>query len=131
MLNKFRLIFQSKGEKRLFLLFGIFNALITNITLQVLLLISPIFLSTIISQFVNLVIGYYLYGEKVFKFNNLNKYIFKKYFFIALILWSLNYTFIQSFFYFGVNKNLTAVLMLPFLVVISYLSQKYYVYKKI
>ena len=119
----------SKGEKRLFLVFGIFNFLITNIVLHVSLLLIPTFLATILSQLVNLFIGYFLYGKRVFKFKNLNKFVFKKYFLLALILWLSNFALIQFFFYIGVNKNVTAILILPLLVVISYLSQRNFVFK--
>lgn len=121
--------FESKGEKRLFLAFGFFNFLITNITLQVLLLVIPIIFATFISQFVNLIIGYYIYGKKVFKLNKLNKFVFKKYFLLSFILWLLNFVLIQSLFFYSVNKNLAAIFIIPFLVFISYFSQKYLVFK--
>ena len=117
------------GEKRLFLIFGILNFLITNIVLQVLLLLIPTLLATVFSQIVNLLIGYFLYGKKVFKFNKLNKFVFKKYLFLASILWILNFVLIQSFFYIGLNKNLTAICIIPLLVAISYLSQRNFVFK--
>ena len=118
-----------KGKKRLFLAFGMFNFLITNIVLQILLLLTPTFLATVLSQMVNLFIGYFLYGKKVFKFKNLNKVVFKKYFLLALILWIFNFALIQSFFYIGVNKNMTAIFIIPLLVAISYISQRNFVFK--
>ncbi len=121
--------FKLKGQKKLFLFFGIFNFLITNIILQILLIITPTFFATVLSQIVNLFIGYFLYGKKVFQFKNLNKFVFKKYLLQALILWILNFAFIQSFFNIGVNKNVTAILIVPLLVAISYCSQKYFVFK--
>ena len=121
--------FHIKDEKKLFLIFGVFNFLITNLSLQILLFLLPIIFATIISQSVNLIIGYYLYGTKVFKFNRLNKKIFKKYFFLSLILWLLNFYFIQTFFNLGLNKNFSALLIVPFLVIISFFSQKYFVFK--
>lgn len=121
--------FERKGEKRLFLAFGFFNFLITNITLQVFLLVIPIIFATFISQFVNLIIGYYIYGKKVFKLNKLNKFVFKKYFLLSFILWLLNFVLIQSLFFYSVNKNLAAIFIIPFLVFISYFSQKYYVFR--
>ena len=121
--------FESKGEKRLFLYYGIFNFLITNITLQVLLFIIPIIFATILSQLVNLIIGFYIYGKKVFKFNRLNNFVFKKYFLLSLILWSLNFGLIKTFFYYGLNKNLAAIFIIPFLVLVSFLSQKYFVFR--
>ena len=122
-------LYLRKGEKRLFLIFGILNFLITNIVLQILLLLIPTLFATVFSQIINLIIGYFLYGKMVFKFDRLNKFIFKKYFFLATILWILNFTLIESFFYFGVNKNLTALCIIPLLVVISYLSQRNFVFK--
>ena len=121
--------FKSGGEKRLFFTFGIFNFLITNFVLQVLLLLIPTILATVISQVVNLILGYYLYGKKVFKFTILSKFIFFKYLFLAFILWMLNYGLIQYFFYEGFNKNLIAIFIIPLLVLISYLSQKYFVFR--
>ena len=121
--------FKTKGEKRRFLIFGIFNFFITTITLQVLLLIIPTIFATIFSQLVNLIIGYYLYGKKVFKINKLDNLVFKKYLILSLILWLLNFAIIQSFFYVGVNKNITAILIIPLLVAISYLSQRKFVFR--
>jgi len=121
--------FKNGGEKRLFLSFGIFNFLITTFVLQVLLLLIPTILATVIAQLVNLILGYYLYGEKVFKFRRLSKFIFFKYLFLAFILWILNFGLIQYFFYEGFNKNITAILIIPIMVLISYLSQKYFVFR--
>ena len=121
--------FKNRGEKRLFLSFGIFNFLITNFVLQVLLLLIPTILATIISQLVNLILGYYLYGKKVFKFTKLSKFIFLKYLFLAFILWMVNFGVIQYFFYEGFNKNIIAIFIIPLLVLISYLSQKYFVFR--
>ena len=121
--------FKNGGEKRLFLSFGIFNFLITNFVLQVLLLLIPTILATVISQLVNLILGYYLYGEKVFKITRLSRFIFFKYLFLAFVLWILNFGLIQFFFYDGFNKNITAIFIIPLLVLISYLSQKYFVFR--
>ena len=116
------------GQKRLFLFFGLINFFITNLFLQISLLIIPIFFATVLSQIINTLIGYYLYGKKVFKLNQLNFVVFRKYFSSALILWVLNFSFIQIFSYLGYNKNLTAILLIPFLVIFSYLMQKKYVF---
>ena len=121
--------FKNGGEKRLFLSIGLFNFLITNFILQVLLLLIPTILATVISQLVNLILGYYLYGKKVFKFMRLSKYIFFKYLILAFILWIFNFGLIQYFFYYGFNKNITAIFIIPLLVIISYLSQKYFVFR--
>ena len=126
---KFLISTQSKRTKRLFLIFGIINFLITNIILQISLLFSPTLFATVLSQLVNFLIGYYLYGKKVFNVSRLNSFIFKKYFILSLILWLLNFGFIELFFYYGMNKNLSAIIIIPFLVSFSYLSQKYLIFR--
>ena len=123
-------IFEIDKQKKLFLGYGILNFLITNIILQISLLIMPTLIATILSQFINLIIGFYLYGRKVFKFNGLNNLVFKKYLLLALILWLLNFGLIELLFNYGMNKNLSASVIIPLLVTISYLCQKNYVFKK-
>ncbi len=117
------------STEKLFLIYGFSNFLITNIFLQIALLITPVFFATVFSQFINISIGYYLYGKKVFKCKSLNNNVFKKYLSLALIMWSLNFVLIQIFFYKGINKNLAAILIIPLLVMISYFVQKKYVFK--
>ena len=121
---------KSNGEKRLFLFFGGFNFLITNLVLQINLLIMPIILATILSQFINLIIGYYFYGKKVFKLKSLSNLIFKKYSLLAFSLSILNFSLIHYLSYLGINKNLSAIYVIPLLVLISYLVQKMFVFKK-
>ena len=121
--------YEFQNEQILFLIYGALNFLVTNVFLHIFLLLVPIIIATILSQTVNIIIGFYLYGKSVFKVNNLNNLVFKRYLLLAIILWMLNFSFIQSFFYVGVHKNLTAVIIVPFLVIISYISQKYYVFK--
>ena len=74
----------SKGRKRLFLFYGIANFLITNLVLHLLLLVIPIYLATIVSQITNLIIGFYLYGKKVFKMDLLTYKELSKYILLAL-----------------------------------------------
>ena len=93
-------IFQINKQKKLFVVFGFYNFLITNAVLQISLLFTPILFSTILSQIINVLIGYYIYGKKVFKLNKLTNLVFRKYILLAFILWSLNFCIIQSFFYF-------------------------------
>ena len=121
--------FGGNGRKRLFLFFGLINFFLTNISLQILLLIIPTLFATIISQIINFLLGFNLYGKRVFKVVNLNNTFFKRYFLLSLILWLLNFGFIQSLYYFGLNKNLTALIMIPPLVAISYITQKLYVFR--
>ena len=120
----------SMGRKRLFLFYGITNFLITNLVLHLLLLIIPIFLATIASQITNLIIGFYLYGKKVFKVKNLTYQEFSKYILLASFNWFLNYVSIRLMYENGINKNLAAIFTIPFLVLISYSFQRKYIFIK-
>lgn len=120
----------SKGRKRLFLFYGIANFVVTNSVLHLLLLVIPIFLATIVSQITNLLIGFYLYGKKVFKMNNLTYKELNKYILLASFNWILNYISIKFMYENGIHKNLAAILTIPFLVLISYFFQKKYIFIK-
>ena len=85
----------SQERKRLFLFYGITNFLITNLVLHLLLLVIPIFFATIASQITNLIIGFYLYGKKVFKMKNLTYKELSKYSLLASFSWILNYVSIR------------------------------------
>ena len=119
-----------QGKKRLFLLYGITNFLITNSVLHLLLLVLPIFLATIASQITNLIIGFYFNGKKVFKMKNLTYQEFSKYILLAAFNWTLNYVSIRFMYENGINKNLAAIFTIPFLVVISYSFQRRYIFIK-
>ena len=127
-LKNFNLL--SKGRKRLFLFYGITNFLITNSVLHLLLLVIPIFSATIVSQITNLIIGFYLYGKKVFKVKNLTYQEFSKYILLASFNWFLNYVSIRLMYENGINKNLAAIFTIPFLVLISYSFQRKYIFIK-
>ena len=116
-------------KKKSFLILGLINFLITNITLQFLLLILPIYVSTIVSQIINLFLGFYLYGSKVFRVKKKTLRIFIKYLFLAFVLWVLNFSSIRILFDLGINKNIAAFLVIPFLVILSYFCQSRYVFK--
>ena len=120
----------SHGRKRLFLFYGITNFLITNSILHLLLFVIPIFLATIASQIANLIIGFYLYGKKVFKMKNLTYQEFRKYILLASFNWTLNYVSIRFMYENGINKNLAAIFTIPFLVLISYSFQRRYIFIK-
>ena len=121
--------FRGNGRKRLFLIFGVINFLLTNISLQILLLIIPTLFATIISQLINFLLGFYLYGKRVFKVVDLNNVFFKRYLMLAIFLWFLNFVSILFLNNFGINKNIAAFSVIPFLVLISYYFQNRYVFK--
>ena len=121
--------YNTLGTKRLFLLFGSINFILSNIFLQVSLVFLPTFLATIFSQLINLMIGYYLYGKKVYKLNKYSNSVLKRYLLIAGLSWLINFSLIQFLFSFGINKNYTAVFIIPLLLSFSFLCQKYYVFR--
>ena len=118
------------NKKVLFLLYGFINFLSTNFLLQISLLFLPIFFATFISQIFNLNFGFYLYGLKVFKVKFLSKRNYLKYLFFHLFLWILNWFLINFIYSFNVSKNLAALLVLPFLALISFVYQKNIVFIK-
>ena len=61
------------GRKRRFLSFGALNVLLTNLLLQVLLLVLSTGLATLLSQLVNVALGFVLYGRWVFRVERLQK----------------------------------------------------------
>ena len=126
---KRKLLKFSKGKKNSFLILGTLNFLITNIVLQISLLILPIYLSTIISQLINFSLGFYLYGKKVFKVKKITLKIFSKYLVLAFIMWYSNFKLISILFNYGLNKNISALIIIPLLVIISYTIQNKFVFK--
>tara|TARA_S200000501_G_scaffold366418_1_gene401135 strand:+ start:1084 stop:1500 length:417 start_codon:yes stop_codon:yes gene_type:complete len=123
---------RNNGQKRKFVLAGIINALLTNITLQALLLFNfiPILISTLISQFINMTIGYLIYGKFIFKIKQYKKITFiARYTILMLIIWLLNFIVIEAGFNLGISSNLIAFLMIPMLAIVSFIFQKYWVFK--
>ena len=129
-MNSNNMLLKYKGKKKIFLVLGLLNFLISNIVLQISLLFMPIVLATTLSLIINIIFGFYLYGKFVFNSDILNIKNFRKYLLIAFILWLLNFVFIKTMFYLGFNKNLSAIFIIPLLALISYFSQKNYVFRQ-
>ena len=127
---KFLKKYRSNGKKRSFLFFGIINFLITNIVLHSALFLFPILISTMLSQATNFLLGFYLYGKKVFKISKLTQRLFKNYLFLALSIYVINSTFISLLVSVKVNKNLAALYIMPPLVMFSYYMQNKFVFCK-
>ena len=128
-MNKNRLKKKSRfnfreDKKALFLIYGLINVLSTNLILQISLLFLPIIFATFISQIFNLNFGFYLYGLKVFKVKLFSKKIYLKYLYFHLFLWIVNWFLINIIYSYNVSKNLAALLVLPFLALISFVYQK-------
>ena len=116
------------SRKSLFIFYGILNALITNLLLQISLLFCPIILATLFSQIFNLNFGFYLYGKKVFEVKSLRKRYYFKYLIISLFLWIVNWICISYLNSYNISRNLSALIVIPFLALISFMYQKYFIF---
>ena len=123
-----KFIFSFFKRKILFIIFGLINVLLSNIILQILLLYNSILFSTFFSQSFNFLFGYYFYGKKVFSVRVLNRTHFLKYLFLNIILWNSNWLIINHLSLLGYSKNLIALLIIPFLALISYSLQRYIIF---
>ena len=117
-------------EKRDFLVFGFLNVLITNICLQIFLLLFPVATATLFSQSINLCLGFTLYSKKVFKVKYYTKHTIIKYLILSFILWSLNWYGIENLNKIVSSKNIAALIVLPIVAFISYLSQRKLIFDK-
>ena len=122
--------YRSNGKKRLFIILGIINFFITNFFLHLALIFFPIFISTILSQTINFLLGFYLYGKKVFQIKKLTRYNLINYFFLALFILIINFFSISYLHSIGINKNLAAIYVVPFLAIISYFVQNKFIFSK-
>ena len=122
-------IFIKQGRD--FLLFGTLNFLITNLVLQVTLFIFKVWLATLISQILNFIIGYFLYSKYVFKVKIGSKLRLLKFLILSISTWYINLFLIVSFSnYFSISSNLGAVLAIPIIVIFSFFSQRFFIFKK-
>ena len=117
-------------EKIRFLIYGSINFLLTNIILQFLLIITKIQIATFISQFFNLVIGFYFYKNKVFRLKVFKKITIIGYILLALTTWQINWRlifFINNIL--KISSNISAILVIPILAFWSYAIQKNFIFK--
>ena len=122
-----------KGQKRRFGVAGIINVLITNAALQTLLAsnLASVTVATLISQSINTILGYAIYGKLVFGAKGLRgKEPVIRYGVLMITMWLLNAAGIELGTTLSLSKNSAAILMVPCLAVLSYISQKYWVFRK-
>ena len=120
-----------QGRKRRFGVAGFCNVLITNIVLQVLLKnnLTSVAIATLTSQFVNTILGYLTYGKIVFRAEGLRNYKpIIRYLILMIGMWMLNTTGIELGTSMGIQKNITAAALIPLLAIVSYLSQKLWIF---
>lgn len=122
-----------KGQKRRFGVAGIINVLITNAALQALLAsnLASVAVATLISQSINTILGYAIYGKLVFGAKGLRgKEPVIRYGVLMIAMWLLNAVGIELGTALSLSKNSAAILMVPYLAVLSYIAQKYWVFRK-
>ena len=125
-LKKIINILNIKYQKKFyrFLSYGVLNVILTNLLLQFFLLVFSTILATLISQVFNFLFGYYMYGKKVFKIKNFSQLYFIKYLFLTVLIWNINWILINFIHSYNISKNLAAFILIPFLALFSYFSQK-------
>jgi putative flippase GtrA len=122
-----------KGQKRRFGIAGIINVLITNAALQALLAsnLASIAIATLISQSINTILGYTIYGKLVFRAKGLRERVpVIRYGFLMIGMWLINAAGIELGSTLSLSKNVAAILMIPCLAVLSYITQKHWVFRK-
>ena len=122
-----------KGQKRRFGVAGIINVLITNAALQALLAsnLANVAVATLISQSINTIIGYIIYGKLVFGAKGLRQRDpVIRYGLLMIAMWLLNTIGIELGSVLSLSKNAAAIVMVPCLAVLSYSAQKYWVFRK-
>jgi putative flippase GtrA len=119
----------TSGRKRRFLGYGALNVLITNLLLQLLLLVLHTGLATLLSQLLNVGLGFVLYGKKVFRVERLQKRAALRYGLLAVLLWWANWAGITGLAGWGLQRNLAALAMIPLLAAVSYSAQKWVVFR--
>ena len=130
--GNFVLADRKRGEKRRFGAAGIFNVILTNLALQTLLLsnLMGVMTATLISQAINSLLGYAIYGKMVFKAQRLKHYQPPlRYISLMTTMWLINATGIEACEAININRNLAAASLVPFLAIISYYVQKHWVFK--
>ena len=112
-----------------FIFFGTINTLFTNIFLQILINIYPLWISTFLSQFLNLIIGFFSYSFFVYKVKKIFFKQFVKYLILSIFSWNLNalLIFIMNDLL-NINIRLAALLALPLIATFSFFSQKNLIY---
>jgi len=124
----------SGGRKRRFGLAGVANVLLTNLVLQLLLASSAVSVAvaTMISQGLNTLLGYLIYGKMVFRSTGLrNHKPILKYLCLMLGVWALNTAGITvGASRLGLSKGIAAASMIPPMAVLSYSLQKIWVFRQ-
>ena len=96
---------------------------------KLLLLVIPTIFATLISQIFNLMFGFYFYGKNVFQLKILNRFHLLKYLLLHLFLWNINWTLIKQINSYGISKNITSILLITPIALLSYFIQKVFIFR--
>ena len=113
-----------------FIILGLLNIFITNIILQIIILLLPLWISTFLSQMFNLIFGFFIYSKLVFNLrkNKLNSFL--KYFLFSIFIWNFNALLISGMnYYLNINVRISAFLTIPLLAILSFYFQKKIIFK--
>ena len=117
------------NQKIKFIKNALFVWTIEQIILHLSLLILSIPISVLISNFIYVPLRYYFYGKNVFGKKRSSSNSIYKFLFSSVLLWTLNTSGTSFIHLFGLNKNISALIMIPFVASISFITQKYFVFK--
>ena len=113
-----------------FIILGLLNILFTNIFLQIIILLLPLWLSTFLSQMFNLILGFFMYSNLVFNLSKKPLKSFMKYFLFSIFIWNLNALLISSVnYYLNIDLRVSAILTIPLLAILSFYFQKKIIFK--
>ena len=113
-----------------FIILGLINILITNIFLQIIILLLPLWISTFLSQMFNMILGFFIYANLVFKLGEKNLKVFIKYFLFSIFIWNFNAFLISILnFHLNIDIRISAILTIPLLAILSFYIQKKVIFK--
>ena len=123
-MNNFKMLRSNSFIK--FLVLGSFITLLSNGSLLLMLYILPLGLSTFISRILHAYLGYLANKYSVFK----SKGEPTTYILLVIVSWILQWFLIKILSDLGFSYLFAIMIVVPFLVIYSFLSQKYFVFRK-
>ncbi|MBW3057531.1 hypothetical protein CU311_08950 [Prochlorococcus marinus str. MU1402] len=113
-----------------FIIYGLINTLVSNIFLQIIILLFPLWISTFLSQMFNVILGFFIYSNLVFKLRRKPLEKFVKYFLFSIFTWNLNAFLIFNMnYHLNINVRISAILAIPILTILSFYFQKKIIFK--
>tara|TARA_S200000501_G_scaffold376697_1_gene432421 strand:- start:1212 stop:1622 length:411 start_codon:yes stop_codon:yes gene_type:complete len=127
--NLVRSFIRKNKTPKLFIFFGLINVFFTITTLQISLIFLNVWISTFISQAVNLILGLNFYGKKVFKLKRIAGTTIFYYCCLSFFIWITNWLGIELVSSYVRSSNLSALILAIPIASFSYFCQKKYIFK--